>query len=460
MGLLKKLQAENGDDGGEESILDETVTELPPDAVEGQSSEAKLVPPGRRHFYRAVKTDGRSRQQKDEITQKPQQQEATAGAGDGPGQKGDDIPEELYVLRDLLRTHNWAYAQSSDPAVNANGRVEWAIIESQLHCALAAGHVDVVHLLWDQYAPADHPGLANLLAGVQAEESSQSTFTLTDLPLRLDSDPEETLLPDPYLNFYDPNAEPGNVYEGNVYEHDATGTELAKTAPSPFTDPYTSPEWAESNRMGPEENDSPDADKKNKGKPGSLLEKALSMPFMAGSVVLNSLKAMGKSFYVKNRINGHEILGEQLEQQAATIERMTAEIKELGMGDLIDDMRATGSPAKDIINGMNEGGPHQHFGDRFDSLMTSPAFSEKYAQLQNELTNFSLNASRYAKNGVELNLNYSDVMDRSLEKISAATEGFVFKKDGKIEHLQELARQIGERIANFINNLVGRLSPQ
>lgn len=200
---------------------------------------------------------------------------------------------------------------------------------------------------------------------------------------------------------------------------------------------------------------------------GDLLTKVLNTPFAltaaAGSLVVNSLKAMGdktKSFYVKGRVNGHEILATQLDHKTSEIESLTKSLREQGMTDLINDIRATGCPQNEIFDGMCPGGAHQEFNDRFNALMQNPEFAGNYAKLHRAIDEFGYSATRYAQSGVELNLDYTDAIDRNLEKISASTNGFVFSKDGVIKHLQELAMQISERISNLLNNLMGRLVPQ
>lgn len=205
----------------------------------------------------------------------------------------------------------------------------------------------------------------------------------------------------------------------------------------------------------------------NGGAQSDLLTQALTAPFAitaaAGSLIVSSLKLAGdkaRGFYVKGRENGHAILGQQLDESAANIASMTSALKQQGMGDLIADMRATGRPANEIFSGMAPGGPHQHFSDRFSALMKNEGFARQYAKLEDALSDFGFKASHYAQMGVELNRDYSDAIERNLEKISASTEGFIFKKDGVIKHLQELARSISETISNMINNLLGRHKPQ
>ena len=198
-----------------------------------------------------------------------------------------------------------------------------------------------------------------------------------------------------------------------------------------------------------------------------MLSKMLSAPFAltaaAGSMVMNSLKAIGgkaKSYYAKERINGHAILAAQLDQHASEVSSLTKSLRQQGMDGLIEAMRATGRPAREVCAGMAPGGPYEHLGKRFSELMQDADFSKKYARLHEVLDEFNFNASRYAASGVELDLDYSDAIDRNLEAISAATEGFVLEKDGVIKHLQEIAKQIGERISELVNSLLGRMKPQ
>lgn len=203
------------------------------------------------------------------------------------------------------------------------------------------------------------------------------------------------------------------------------------------------------------------------GAQSDILMQALTAPFAitaaAGSLIVNGLKLASdkaRGFYVKGRENGHAILGQQLDDAASNIVSMTNSLKQQGMSDLIADMRATGRPAREIFQGMNPGGPHQHFSDRFSTLMKNENFARQYEKLEDALSDFGFKASHYAQMGVELNRDYSDAIESNLEKISASTEGFIFKKDGVIKHLQELARSISESISNMVNNLLGRHKPQ
>lgn len=199
-----------------------------------------------------------------------------------------------------------------------------------------------------------------------------------------------------------------------------------------------------------------------------LLSKILNAPFAltaaAGSMIVSGIMfTAGKAhgFYVKGRENGHAILGRQLDDAASNIVKMTDSLKQRGMDKLIGDMKATGRPLREVFDGMKPGGAYQHLGEQFNSLMKDESFANTYAKLERAVGDFGYTASNYAKAGVELDLDYADAIERNVDKISAATEGFIGKgKDGALKHLQEMAQAIGDRINAMLNNLFRRLRPQ
>jgi len=340
------------------------------------------------------------------------------------------VPAEIIKLESLLRSHDWWYGYSDDSNVRESGGRQWnAIIEQLDHCK-KDGVLAAARKSWDRYAPEEF----TLPPVFKQEQSDQPTES--------------------------------SLNEGVGY--------LAVRPAEPFSDPYernlfAQPLGSGMDQLKPEQIREQENIQKQQYGSGQtdMLSKVLSAPFAvtaaAGSLILNSLKYASNSvrgFYVKGRENGHTILGQQMTETADQIIQMTTSLKEQGMGELINDMKLTGRPASEIFAGMLPGGPHQHFADRFTSLLKNEKFSETYAKLEDALTDFGFKATHYAKAGIELNKDYSEVIERNLEKISAATEGFIFKKNGVIKHLQELARSISESISNMINNLLGRHKPQ
>jgi len=446
MGLLKKLQEANTD--AESQVEPDGIDNLPPD---GEKQAAKPTSPSKT-FPRATKPKSEAETQE---------------------QDRDDLklPPELYILQQLLRSHDWHHSFSDDPSQRSAGRVEWTVIQSQVVSAFAAGHAAEVEKMWLKYAPPEIPlstataryeeqiKRMNTAAGSKPEENTEHPQQQNNpgAAIAVRAAPAEQLRP--YLKNYDPT-------------EDVIDVDTREIPDQAFSDGFRRPDWAKRPQLVKENPgvQNPPAEPVQQGQAAAggtdILSKMLSAPFAltaaAGSLALNSLKAAGqhaKSYYAKSKINGHVILGQQLDSKASEIGALASSLRKAGMGQLIDDMRLTGRPVREILSSMQDGGMHKSFLDRFDALMLKPGFAADYAKLQAAVGDFGAKAARYAKSGVELDMDFSTVIDRNLEKISAFTEGFISKKDGAIEHLQEIAREIGERIAAMVNAMMGRLAP-
>lgn len=430
MGLLKKLQEDNPDDG----------------ALDGLGAEGD--------FYPVSETDA--------VTPTPAPAPAPAAESDAEKTKADKeqkeadkkadeqtsaldaevLPAEAVKLELMLRSHDWWHFYSDDSSVRGDGAEARQRITEQLQECERSGCLEDARKVWDKYAPKDYP-LPEIFGMVWTyhnqpgptpalDESASST---PSLPARRPGEP-----------FSDP-------YHRRIYSQTFGGAaSTVQDAP---------------NVNEPKQQQGPEMQSTGGGGQTDLLSKALSAPFAvmaaAGSLIVSSLNRAGekaRGFYVKGRENGHAILGQQLDEAAGNIVKMTDTLKQQGMGDLIADMKATGRPAREIFQGMTPGGAHQHFADRFSALMKNEGFAQQHAKLEDALSDFGFKASHYAQTGVELNRDYSEVIERNVEKISAASEGFFFKKDGVIKHLQELVRSISETVSNMINNLLGRHKPQ
>lgn len=355
-------------------------------------------------------------------------------AGDGPTETTGEpevVPAEVVKLELMLRGHDWWADYSDDVSVRMEGARSLGKIQDQLEVCASDGHLEAARKAWGKYAPKEFP--VPTIFFDKRFDAAAGAAPMSGLPSRRQR--------------VEPFSEP---YSRRL------------VTPSPMV-PTPAPTGT-----GPSQDKDPDHHQGyGGGVPTSLLVKALTAPFAitaaAGSLIVNGLKAASnkaRGFYVKGRENGHQIMGRQLDEAADSIVKMTETLKSQGMGDIIADMKATGAPARELFAGMAPGGPHQHFSDRFSALMTNEQFAEHYTKLEEALSDFGFKSSHYAKTGIELNRDYSDAIERNVEKISAATEGFIFKKDGAIKHLQELARSISETISNMINNLLGRHKPQ
>lgn len=460
MGFLKKTQSENpGDESGVGDVDDEFV-EAPADGAAAEEAAVRESLQGRGEAGKEAE---------------PALEDVAAPAdsfGDQASQDDlmDGLPSSIYLLREILRNHDW----TENPADPAGQMIEWAMIESMMRSAIDAGHRAHVERVWEEVAPPSHGGLADVLASLQqgsagyadpetAQSAPEEVHTAEDASMGVEPHlqtyqiPEADRLPEPYLRTISPD--------------DALNGQYRHIPDEAFSQPYQGQEWAarpENERPAPVSNAAAPHPEGTPTAGGSdLLSKALSAPFAlasaAGSLVLGSLKTMGdqaRSFYQKRAVNGHQVMERQLNDHAARIDGLTGRLRQSGMTEFIAELKATGRPANEIFDGMKPGGPYEKFGRRFSSLMEDADFASNYANLQRHMDEFGDLASRYAKAGIDLNLDYSDAVDRNLSKISAATEGFPGMKDGAFKHLQEIAQQIGERIKRLVDRLMGRLAPQ
>jgi len=415
MGLLKKLQDANPDDGASEGLGADGEFALTPEPASVTPSPAP----------EPAADTGEEQAKADE--EKTPDSDKKAEADQGPAQEPEVIPAEVVKLELMLRGHDWWYSQSDDPAVRSAGADSFARIEEQVRHCEVNGLLEDARKVWDRYAPKDFP-IPNIFASKQFEPSIDAA---PGLPAR----------------------RPGEPFSEPYNRHLFNQPFGAAVAQANSATPKQQPPNPDTQYAGGGQTD--------------LLTKALSAPFAitaaAGSLIVSGLRYAGekaRGFYVKGRENGHAILGQQLDEAAGNIVKMTDSLKMQGMGDLITEMRATGRPAREIFQGMTPGGAYQNFGDRFSALTKNPVFAQQYAKLEDALSDFGFKASHYAQIGVELNRDYSEAIERNVEKISAATEGFIFKKDGVVKHLQELVRSISETVSNMINNLLGRHKPQ
>lgn len=381
-----------------------------------------------------------------------------------------EIDPSVYVLREILRAYDWP----SDPSQFDYGSEDWEVIRGMLDITREAGYRDVLQEAWQEFVPAGYPTLEQMLAGPQASADERADLTTIDYSMAQTST-RPSGLPEKYYPFYNPEAD-------RTIDVDAQWVEGDHNYPHrPFAAPWTRPVWPHRSTMPqPPTATSPpsvaaDAHPGNGaehaqqaqpgggGAGGGMLDKILKLPFtaaaMAGSAALASAGVV-RSYYMKQRINGHSVLAQQLDQSAMRVEGLANSLREQGMGDLVRNMKAEGRSAREIFSEMRPGGEYEKYLYQFNDLMKRKDFAETHAELIANLDEFNGLATRYAKTGVDLNADYSDAIDRNLEKISAATEGLIFNKDGAVRHLQEMARQIGDRVAEMLQKVLGRFAPR
>lgn len=202
------------------------------------------------------------------------------------------------------------------------------------------------------------------------------------------------------------------------------------------------------------------------GSGGFGLTDLVRAPFVliggAGSLVLAGLGFTGqvaKGVYVRSRTNGHSVLATQIDSSAETVVALSARLKRQGMGDVIDAIKRTGAPPEEVFAGMAEGGKYDALGKRFDRLMKQPGIAMTYSELQQEINRFDHLSKRYAKTGLELNLDHDTPIRRGSDAMMAAAEGIPLKEGGVFRQLQDRLQEMTSRIADMIRRLFSRFSP-
>lgn len=344
---------------------------------------------------------------------------------------GDQLAHELVVLRECLRSFDWS---KTDP-------VAWTIIESQIHLALQLGHGDEVRRLCAEHAPVGDARLEALL-GPQDGDVLQAQI-IEDVA----GPATGTALVAPFVMTYEPHIPSGKIEP--------------QASDAPANDQNAS------SAKGGEADLNKSSDKQ--GNPtsevGGTLAALIGAPFAltaaSGSLVINAIKRTGglvKSRYNAAVIDGHALMGTQLEVSAAKISTIAAGLKSEGMRELMEQMRMFGS-ASEIAKVMGPGQTFSAFGEHFDSLMDKPLFADHYRNLNRAMREFSVLAHAYARVGVDKNLDYSEKLESSLAAVAKATEGVVVKHGNTFKHLQDNVRSLGERVIEMVRKLLGRLVP-
>lgn len=182
----------------------------------------------------------------------------------------------------------------------------------------------------------------------------------------------------------------------------------------------------------------------------------------AGSMVLAGLSKSGaaaQSAYVRHRINGHEVLGDQLRHHAWQVVEHARHLRVHGMADVIDAIENTGAPASEVFAGMGPGGKYQAIGQRFDAAMADPLAAARYAKLHEHMAAFERGAQRYAKAGVALNTDHDGPIREGAEAMMDAVAGLPTKDGSGFKHLQEKLHEMTEKIVEMIQRIFSRFAP-
>ncbi|TAL63616.1 MAG: hypothetical protein EPN79_15785 [Burkholderiaceae bacterium] len=350
------------------------------------------------------------------------------------------------ALAGVLALHRWSDVESDEPQVRARALAQQFFMRRLISSGSGDGREHEMRQVWEAYAPADAPAFDDMLS---RRRSSPRAPVPATVPSSFAPPPVPTDVDHPGT---------GGLQARPPSDFDSRPETVFPQRPSPASVPAPPPQ-ADSKRTS-----------SASGAAGSgfglglgdLVKAPFQLLGAAGSMVLAGLgqcTSRARGAYVRSRVSGHQVLGEQLQAHASAVVDLSAKLKERGMGDLIDAIRKTGAPTNEVFAGMKEGGQYDALGKRYDKLMKQPGMAETYAAMQDHIAQFDTVARRYAKTGVELNVDHDSPIRAGSEAMVKATEGMPHKDGGTFKQLADTLREMTDRIAQMIQRLFSRFAP-
>jgi hypothetical protein len=182
----------------------------------------------------------------------------------------------------------------------------------------------------------------------------------------------------------------------------------------------------------------------------------------AGSLVLAGINKAGnvaQKAYVKHRVNGHSVLGDQVTHHANEVVRLSGELRRQGMGEVVDAIRSTGAPPHEVFAGMGPGGKYENIGQKYDKLMANPDAAATFAKMQEHISAFDRTSERYAKAGMDLDVDYAGPIQAGAEAMMNATEGMPIKEGSGFKHLQDKLHEMTQKIIEMVERIFRRFVP-
>ncbi|NMX77834.1 hypothetical protein HBO23_33240 [Pseudomonas sp. WS 5532] len=177
--------------------------------------------------------------------------------------------------------------------------------------------------------------------------------------------------------------------------------------------------------------DSPESTDAGPGSAGGLgpglAAKAFSAPFNVasalGGLFSTSFRDAGERI-ASRRLDGYEVLHGQLDELVASVSRKSAWIQ------------------------MN-----RFDGESIESVMKKPGAELALKDITDHLREFDQIATKFAQAGSKLDKDYGEVLERHVEEITSATKDLALSSDSKLKDLQELIKQVVERISKLLESI-------
>lgn len=350
-------------------------------------------------------------------------------------------PETQHLAR-LLTGIRWADAGSTDSEVRGQALAQRFFVRRLVLAGCAKGQHDAMADVWARFAPQGAPDFEDLLERQRATVDLWPRAVGPAPVFRAAIESTTALAPVAPVAF---EPKPAPVFPTRAAPPPVAPA-VAKAPPSP-----SRPERGGGGGGGGDLG------------LGSLVKAPFLLAGAAGSLVLAGLQHAGRAtwgVYDRSRVNGHGILASQLDGSAQRVVSLAGQLKQQGMGEVIDAIRRTGAPPEEVFRGMEAGGKYDALGKKYDRLLRHPEVAATFADLQGELDRFGHLSRRYAKTGAALNLDVELPIRRGSDAMMGALEGMPIKDaGGTFKHLQDRLHELTRQIVEMVQRLFSRLSP-
>ncbi|MEX3556878.1 MAG: hypothetical protein VB135_00135 [Burkholderia sp.] len=201
---------------------------------------------------------------------------------------------------------------------------------------------------------------------------------------------------------------------------------------------------------------------------GGVIDALVKAPFTAlsagGSMVLQGLRAAQSaagSVVDRRRRNAFDVLGTQVHSVEQTIADDASWLRSHGLGQIADELKASGLAPSAAVGEMKRGGKLERLGLQLKGMMLEPEVNERVQRLQKGLAELHEKADRYAKAGAAIDRDPSDLLDPVMDRLKDSVGDLpVADKDGAFSHMGEKLQEITEKIRELVERLMSKFMPR
>ncbi|MBB3923748.1 hypothetical protein [Xanthomonas arboricola] len=196
----------------------------------------------------------------------------------------------------------------------------------------------------------------------------------------------------------------------------------------------------------------------------SLVKAPFTMMSAGGSMVMEGLRAAQKAVggvVDQRRKTAFDVLGKQVHSIEAQVSEDANWLRAHGLGQIADELKASGLTPSDAVGEMKRGGKLERLGLQLKGMMLEPEVQQRVDAVQSGLNQYADKADRYAKAGAAIDRDPAEVLEPSMDRLQDAVGDLpVADKEGKFENLGEKLREISEKIRALIERLMDKFMPR